>query len=140
MYRKTTEHAISGWRIDPTNKKEVEFYLVNPKDTFSYDDDVLEIYSDKEDKFLIQRNRYLFEQGMLVEFRGNSMEVDMSNVLTDEDVESIATIKTSGDMYTRLQELNSKIAVERVFKTAQYIGRPAAILKVIKQRLEELTK
>ncbi len=137
-YKKSVKHAISGWRIDPESKKEVEFFLVNPSNNFSYDDDILEVYSEKENKFMIQRNKYLFEQGMLVEYKGLMSDVDLTNTLTEDEVEIVATIKNIADLKLRLADFDSKVTVGRNLEKAEFVGRPVTFIKSIRSRLEEL--
>lgn len=137
-YKKSVKHAISGWRIDPQTNKEVEFFIVNPMDSFSYDDDVLEVYSERENKFIIQRNKYLFEQGMLIEYKGLMSDVDLTNTLTEDEVEAVSTIKNINDLRQRLLDFDSKVTVGRILEKAEFVGRPATFIKAIKQRLEEI--
>lgn len=144
-------HTITGWRIDPNTGRQIEFILesspVGPdtsyedltKRTFNYDTDVVELYSDKEVRFFSQRNRYLFENGLLQEFDGEPEEVDMSNMMSDIEITKIAVLPFS-KLVLRLEEITSAVTMRRIFDIAEEIGRPAKILNQMKAKLAELEK
>jgi hypothetical protein len=138
-YVKTVDYPITGWRIDPDTGKQVEFILSNPGAEFDYDSDVLELYSEKDVRFLQQRNRYLFEKGLLKEFQGEPEPVDMTNSLTDTEVAEIATIRLPNVMKPRLASITSDVSIRRILAHAKEIGRPAKVIELIETRLKELT-
>lgn len=134
------QHGITGWRLNPDNQdRKVEFELTPINAEFDYERDVIEIYSEKELKFFRQANRYLFQQGFLSPYEGQSEEVDTTNMLTDAQVLELATEQSIKRIESKLQTLTSRISVDRVYKMAQEIGRPAKTLSVIKARLDQLT-
>lgn len=136
-YTKTVDYVVTGWRLD-TDGRQVEFILESPTETFDYEQEVLEIYSEREDKFFRQRNRRLFEKGLIKEFTGEPETVDETNFLTDAEVNEIATIRSSEELKNELNALTSRATVLRIQKAAKEIGRPARIMKVIDTRLSEL--
>lgn len=138
-YATTVAHPITGWRLDPDTGRQIEFVLTSPsKDEFSYEHEVIELYGDKEVKFFIQRNKYLIESGLVKEFTGTTDEVDTTNLLSDEEVMQIATIRQQPELKERLAGMTSKITVQRVLNIAKEIGRPAKIIALIESRLAEL--
>lgn len=138
-FTKTVEHPITGWRLDPDSGRQIEFILTSPTQEFAYDREVLEVYSEREYKFLVQRNRYLFERGLLKEYTGEAEEVDMSNTLTDDEVFALASTRLTSDLHAKLRDITSAVTVRRVLLTAKEIGRPAKVVAAIEQRLGELS-
>jgi len=142
-------YTITGWRLDPETGKKIDFLLSCPglpltakyedltKRTFSYDDDVVELYSDKEVRMFVQMNKYLFQKGLIQEFEGEPDEVDTSNVLSDKEVMAIA-LMTPAKLTARLEEIDSEITVKRILATAEEIGRPAKVLALLRGKLSTL--
>ena len=138
-YAKTIPSKLSGNRLDPMTGHVMPFVLESNKDgRFDYEADVIEIYSAKEDKFFIQANRNFIKEGLLKLFDGSPTQVPQENILSDEDVESIATIRTIPALIKRLSEITSTVAVNRVLETAKAVGRPATIISTIENRIKEL--
>jgi hypothetical protein len=137
----TPKHGITGWRLNPDdNNRKVEWALTpTPEPEFDYERDVIELYSDKEVKFFKQANRYLLKEGLIREFEGTPKPIDITNMLTDEQVMEIATDTQIKRLKNRLAELTSKVSVDRIYRTAIEIGRPAKTLELMKERLDELT-
>jgi len=136
-YVKSIPSKIAGVRLDADGKNQVGFVLQSQTSgEFSYDDEVLEIYSDREDRFLRQVNKGLFKQGLLQPFKGELPDVDMSNVLSDEAIVEIASIRNLPQLQKRLQEITSPFTVKRVYDTAVQIGRPQKTIAAINERLE----
>lgn len=138
-YLRVPKHGITGWRLNPEDHdKKIEFELTPINDTFDYERDVIEIYSDKELKLFKQANRYLFTQGFLTEYEGEPEPIDTTNMLTDAQVLELASERSIKRIETKLGELTSRVSVKRVYDTAVEIGRPAKTLAVMKARLDAL--
>lgn len=136
-YQKAIVSQVGGTRLDSDNKQ-VYFILKSGPDGFDYEYEVLEVYSDREDKFIRQANRKLFELGMLKEYIGDIREIDTTNLLTDDQIRDIAGTTNVPSLLKKLQELTSTFTVQRVLDTAKEIGRPAKTLDLIANRLKEL--
>lgn len=135
---KTVDHALTGWRLNPDTGQQIEFVLVSKSKEFDYDTEVLEVYSEREYKFLIQRNRYLFENGYLKDYNGEAEVVDMSNVLTDDEIFSLASTRLPTELKVKLSDITSPVTVKRVLLAAREMGRPAKVVAAIEQRATEL--
>lgn len=138
-YARVPSYGITGWRLNPDdNLKKIEFSLVPTNDDFDYERDVIELYSDKEIKFFKQANRYLFAQGLLKDYEGTPVPIDVTNMLTDSQVLEFASERSIKRLEVKLQEITSAVSMKRVYDTAVEIGRPAKTLTLMKTRLEEL--
>ncbi len=135
---KTVEYAITGWRLDDQGKSQAEFVLASPLKEFDYEMEVLEVYSEKEYKFLLQKNRYLFQSGLLKEYDGAPDEVDMSNILSDDEIFALASTRLPNDLKSKLSAITSHVTVKRVKHMAEEVGRPIKILSLINERIEQL--
>lgn len=136
---KTVVHPITGWRVDPESNRQVEFVLASLRPEFDYDSEVLEIYSEREYKFLQQKNRYLFEAGLLKEYDGMPDDIDMTNVLTDDEIFTLSSVRLPNDLKGRLLPITSNITLKRVLASAKEIGRPAKVISIIEERLQQLS-
>ncbi len=138
-YLRIPKHGITGWRLDPDDRdRKIIFELTPTDDTFMYERDVVEVYTDKELKFFKQANKYLFQQGFLTEYIGEPEPIDTSNMLTDAQVLEIASERSVKRIEAKLKELTSLVSVQRIYDTATEIGRPSKTLEIMKARLDEL--
>ncbi len=136
---KTVVYPVTGWRINPDTNLQVEFIMVSPRPEFDYETEVLEIYSEREYKFLLQKNRYLFESGLLKEYTGEADDVDLSNTLTDDEIFALSSVRLPNDLKGQLKTITSAVTIKRVLFSAKEIGRPAKVISVIDERLQQLS-
>lgn len=138
-FAKAIPSKLAGRRLDPFKMSEIAFVLESdPKEGFLYENDVVEIYSERELRFFLHANRTFIKEGYLKEFHGSPTEADVTNVISDEEIERIAALRTGPMIAKRIGELTSLVAVQRVLDMAQHIGRPASIIKIIEKRIQEL--
>lgn len=131
-YVKTIKSQVAGLRLNDEGKQ--ASFILHTGPDFDYEQDVLEIYSDREHRYFLQANRTLIAKGLLKEYNGVKGEIDKTNLLTDDEIETIATTKSMPVLMKRLGELTSKVTVDRVLATATEIGRPQKFLEAIRQR------
>jgi hypothetical protein len=134
-YVKTVPSKVGGIRFDANGKLEVGFVLESDEDGFNYEAEVLEIYTTREDRALRQLNRSLFTQGYLKEYNAEAPEVDTRNMLTDEEIVEIASMRNIQSLIARISELSSPFTLQRILTAANDIGRPAKTVGAIEQRL-----
>lgn len=157
-YVKTVINPVSGTRINPYNSAErIDFLLTTPRTSLveitapdgkitlervatSYEDEVLELYSDNEVKSFLRFNKGLIEQGKIKEYSEVAPLPNTANMLSDEEVYDIANTKTIKQLRTRLVAITSPLTVSRVKAAAEDIGRSAMIVKSIDSYLEELNE
>jgi len=139
-YRKTVDHSVSGWRLDPEKPGRIrtEFLLLNDTGKPDYDHDVIELYSKEELAYFRQANKYLIEGGLVEPYNGTRADTDERNLLTEDDVEAIAAIKQIPALRKRLEQLTSSVTVQRVYDAASLIGRPLSVMQLIQSRIDEL--
>lgn len=138
-FAKAIPSKLAGRRLDPFKFNELSFVLESdPEIGFLYENDVIELYNDREVRFFLHANRKFIKEGYLKEYQGSPTVADTSNILSDEEVETIATLRTGPMIAKRLNDLTSRVAVQRVLDMAQHVGRPASIIKIIEKRMQEL--
>lgn len=133
--------TVTGWRLDPTKDGDVlTNFILMPFDRKieNFEDDILEIYTEREWEIFKRKNRYLIESGLVKDYTESLSEIDETNILTDEQVEAIALSSTTAKLKKNLEALTSAVTISRILDTAKDIGRPAKFLQIIQDRIDEL--
>lgn len=157
---KTPAHMISGKRVNPYNPVEhIDFVLrthrdnfdfqqhnqmqypdVDSKRKFVYEDEVLELYTDTEAKLFRRLNRNLIERGLLKPYQGKARDTDMSNLLSDDDVQEIAMIKTLNGFKSKLKAITSVTTLDRIMVAVKANNRAISFLSAIEAKRDELNR
>jgi len=161
-YVKTVMTPISGYRLNPRNgvnpNERIEFLLTTDEsdievipyddgqDTkhkqvrFSYDNEVLELYSDLEVRSFERMNRLLIENGILVPYSESAPEIDKTNLLTPREIKTL--IKSTPDILKeKLSVITSLQILEKILTEMENNDTTTmAQLKIVKARLNELNK
>lgn len=136
-YAKVIPSKLSGLRLDPVTYQEIPF-LLRSKGDFDYEHDVIELYSEREHKHFLQVNRVFIKSGFLKEYHGESDPEDLTNVISDEEVERIASTRTLMALKKALADITSPITLDRILQMAKHIGRPLSIISLIEERIAEM--
>ena len=139
-YVKTVPSKVGGIRFDANGKTQIGFILESAAGGFSYDSEVLEIYTDREDRAVRQMNKNLFTQGFLKQYNAEAPELDTRNMLSDEDIVEIASLRNIKALEARISDLTSPFTVQRILTAANDIGRPAKTISIIEQRLAAVSE
>lgn len=160
-YAKSRLQPITGWRLNPENavnpNERIEFLLATPEDNldftpygdgeptkikqhkFTYEDEVLELYTEQEARSFERMNRLLIQNGLLIEYSETMPEIDKSNTLSDIELNKLAKIKTLLAFKTRIAELTSVYTLEKLLDVMDAIDTVTnAQVKAVKERLNEL--
>lgn len=138
-YATAVNFSIAGFRLNPHDLKDRQTFILGDREQnkpFNYEDHVIELYSEIEDKFFIQTNRYLFAQGMLQVYNDRLEDVSMENVLTEEQVTEVASINNINALLAKLAEFSSPVTINRILDRAETIGRPKRFITTIKSYAE----
>lgn len=132
-YVKSPLSIITGYRVNPedlskrliysleTPEKDV-LYIPDGEDTFKadkrasvdYDSEVLEVYSEEEDRLFRRLNRTHIENGLLVEYIDTLTDIDTSNELNDRELKTIAEMKNLMQFKKRAKEITSPHTLKRL--------------------------
>jgi hypothetical protein len=157
-YAKTINSVLTGFRLDPRRpENRLDWMLASPRklfsvvwedgqqpyvqrNNFSYDDEVIELYSEGEVRLFERLNRDSIESGALKVYTNPAPAVDTTNLLTDEEVDAIATIK----QVTKLKKTISDPAftvqtLKRILERVEAHDRPISVVKAITSRIDELS-
>jgi hypothetical protein len=157
-WTKTVPHMVSGKRVNPyktnehidfvlkTDQRSFNFELINKtaypnpseKFTFVYEDEVVEIYSEMEEKLFQRLNKGLIERGLLKKYEGIHSSIDTSNALSDEDINTIATITNLLVFKKRLKEITSSVTIERVIAAVKAADRKASFVTAAQERRDAI--
>lgn len=156
-YAKTSVGAMTGYRLDPYRpENRISWLLSSPnrlftvtwvegspatitRNGFSYDDEVIELYSDAEVRLFERMNRSAIESGALKVYTENAPVVDTTNVLTDAEIESIATTKQIPSLKKKVAALNSILTLKRILESVEKHDRPMSVARAIQDRINELS-
>lgn len=156
-YVRTDIAPITGMRLDPVNPTiRLDWLLATPEEnydfipftsekttqavqkTFSYHEEVIELYSAQEVRVFEQLNRQLIQAGKLKEYTDTAPALDTSNALTDLQVIKLASIKQLPALKKELLHITSPQTLERIRATAEALDRPTSIVNAVNTRIQEL--
>lgn len=151
-YVKTEIATLSGKRVDPHNLHEqMPFLLITPESKIKYsttkqgdldiaefdgrdpeidyDNEVLEVYSEKEDKIFRSLNKALFEKGLLVTYDHANGAINMQNALTENEIEAIARMPQPMKFRSRLKTITSHATLNRIREHVIRLDRPMRFIR-----------
>lgn len=145
---KTVTHRVTGYRLDPSKtENQIDWLLSTPDSNFNfetkkvkgfdYEEEVLELYTAAEVKLFERLNRKLIEEGTLKVYTGDRDVVDLSNMLSDEEVDEVAGIRQTPAIKKRLQTITSIASLNRIKTAAEELNRPLSIIKAIDERIND---
>ena len=138
-YTKTILGIVGGRMLEHRSKGPVDFLLrgdPEADDQFSYDDLVLEMYDEEEDKFFRRLNRSHLANGVLVEYsKENTTKEESVNAISITEIDSILEMKPV-PLEKALAKFTSNIPLERILSRAQQQEKPSKIIAVITKALE----
>jgi len=163
-YTKARLQPLTGWRLNPRNavnpNERLEFLLTTPEENveytpydtvepgeptkvkqvkFTYEDEVLELYTETEVRSFERMNRLLIENGLLVEYNDTASAVNTANTLSDVELRKIAKLKLLSAFKARINDLTSIYTLESLMNIMESIDTvTVAQMKVVKERINEL--
>ena len=146
-YQKTIPCKIAGIRLNPHDDVTRMDFLIESREenfidnavVFKYKDDIIELYSDKEARMFKSLNAKLFEDGAIAPYNEAPAEVRMDNMLTDNDVKSLAKFGTKDKFAEKLKEFDSWVPVSRILAQLDE-NSPVWRRDLLMKRLEELRR
>lgn len=156
-YAKTTASILTGFRLDPYRpENRIDWLLSSPsklfqvvwedgkqpeihRTGFSYEDEVIELYSDVEVKLFERLNRQAIETGALKVYTEGAPAVDTTNFMTDDEVEAIATTKQIPAIKKKIANIYSPLTLKRILQAVEKHDRPMSVAKAIQARIDELS-
>jgi len=146
-YAKVPIHIVAGARLDPhdTTKnigwtlstREENFDIEKQqRSEFTYEDEVIEVYTALEDKMFQRLNSKLFSLGLLKEYNQEALPPDMANFLTDSEILEIVEFKSLTELAKRLQLLTSLTTLQRIRESAVDLNKTIKKIQVIDDRIK----
>lgn len=155
-YKKTVPTMVSGTRRNPykpeesiafvlaTDSRNFNFDRIGKNEplgeqiTFNYDDEVLEVYTEQEDKFIRRVNAHFFREGILIAYEENRPVIETTNDISDTDIYEIASAKNVFQFKKALQAFDSAITLNRIKEALRQKNRPISFVNAVTSRLEEI--
>jgi len=160
-YTKTRIEPITCYRLNTRNgqnpNERIEVLLATPEENieftpyttekttqlkqtkFTYADEVIELYSETEAVSFVRMNRLLLENGLIREYTGIEPELNMTNVLSDIDVNTIARITSEDVLSERLRDITSIDVLTSILEIMDSLpDTKNSNMKLIRGRINEL--
>jgi hypothetical protein len=147
-YSKVPVHMLAGLRPDPyETRKSIPWVLqTNDKNydikekklTFEYEDEVIELYSQFEVDTFKRLNKQLFDQGFFKEYIGEQAPVNTVNIVSDNELENIANIRSNEAFALEINRLTSTLTLERLKQISTAAGKSVKKIQLIDSRIEAL--
>ena len=147
-YIKTVPSILSGIRADPYDlKSRIPFILRTPESRVIwetetneaeehtanvvikslkpviYEDEVLEVYSDVENRVFQQLNRKLLETGILIPYHETRTQLDTVNILSDQEILEIANSPSIPVFKKKLKAITSAWVLDRISSKLEELNR-----------------
>ena len=146
-YEKVPINIVAGLRANPLDTKlQVGWSLTTDEEDFSikenrrlafvYETEVIEIYSEMEDRIFRRLNKSLFDKGLLKVHEGLTPEYDFANFITDEQVGEIINIRTMDEFKNKLDVYNSLSKLSRIKDAAVTANKSIKKIQLIDKRIE----
>lgn len=139
---------LSGMRPDPYETRKTIPWILQSKDTnynikakhleFEYEDEVIELYSQFEVDTFKRLNKNLFDQGFFKEYVGEQAPVNITNTISDNELENIASIRSNEAFAVEINKLTSPLTLERLKQIATAAGKSVKKIQLIDARIEAL--
>lgn len=165
-YTKARLQALTGYRLNPRNavnpNERIEFLLATPEDNveytpydkdgngeptkvkqvkFSYEDEVLELYTEQEVRSFERMNKLLIENGLLIEYSDTQPAVNKVNTLSDVELRKIAKMKLLPAFTVRVNELTSKYTLESLLEVMDSIDTVTnAQMRIVRERINGIER
>jgi hypothetical protein len=124
-YAKVPINMLAGLRVDPTDTRVNVGWLLstdednydlssNSRKAFVYDDEVIEIYSELEDKMFRRLNKGLFAKGLLKDYHESQLPIDTKNFISDAEITEIVDLRSMTEFMSRLDKFDSLSTLNRI--------------------------
>lgn len=148
-YTKVPINLVGGLRVDPTDTRlqigwvlhtdEADFDFTTKKRTqFVYDNEVIEIYSESEDKLFRKLNAGLFRAGLLKEFFETDEVVSSPNFVNDSEIDRIVEIRSIADFQAELANFDALATLERIKQQLIDQGKSVKKVQLVENRIKEV--
>ncbi len=157
-YTKARLQALTGYRLNPRNavnpNERIEFLLATPEANveytpygdgnptkvkqvkFSYEDEVLELYTEQEVRSFERMNKLLIENGLLIEYSDVQPSVNKVNTLSDVELRKIAKMKLLPAFTLRVNELTSQYTLESLLEVMETVDTVTnAQMRIVRERI-----
>jgi hypothetical protein len=146
-YAKVPINMLAGLRSDPLDTKvnvgwvlstdEKNFDLAsNSRTAFVYDDEVIEIYSETEDKIFKRLNKALFSKGLLKDYNEDELPVNLKNFVNDSEIYEIVELRSLAEFNSRLEKFDSVATLQRIREVAVSENKSVKKVQAIDARIK----
>lgn len=146
-YAKVPINMLAGLRVDPTDTRVNVGWLLstdeenydlpsNSRKAFVYDDEVIEIYSELEDKMFRRLNKGLFAKGLLKDYHESQLPIDTKNFISDAEITEIVDLRSMTELVSRLDKFDSLSTLNRIRDFAISENKSVKKVQAIEARIK----
>ena len=119
-----TPDSVVIWQEESDNEGNTHLVVPQGRKPIIYEDEVLEVYSEAEDRVFKQLNRKLIESGDLIPYHEERLsDINMSNALSDNDIVLIANSATIPIFKKKIKTITSAPTLLRIDQKLTELGR-----------------
>lgn len=138
VYRKTTLGLVGVRILSPfdTTKREYTQLKGDHRDP-NCEDCFIELWSEKEHVYFVRANRQHLTDGVLIEYNkplDHSIKKTPNN-MSDEEVDELINSSKFLTLKSKVNQMTSEAAVQRVLDAAEMADRPEGTMKFLRERL-----
>jgi hypothetical protein len=148
-YTKVPINVVGGLRVDPTDPRlQIGWVLKTDEDSFDfatkkrtkfvYDNEVIEVYSESEDKLFRKLNSGLFRSGLLKEYNEENELVDSPNFVNDAEILRVIEIRSVAEFEAALKKFDAVATLERIKQQLVDQGKSVKKVQLVEARLKEV--
>jgi len=160
-YIKNGIQALTGYRLNPRNavspNERIHFLLTTPEENveitpydegeptkvrqvrFSYEDEVLELYTDIEVRSFERMNKLLIENGLLIPYDASAPDLNKSSVLNNTETAQLVKLKTTTLFKEKIDNIKSVYTLESILRALEeYEDAKYTHIKYVKSKINEL--
>ena len=149
-YTKVPINLVGGLRVDPTDTRlqigwilhtdETDFdFATKKRMRFVYENEVIEIYSESEDKLFRKLNSGLFRAGLLKEFFETDEIVNSPNFVDDSEISRIVEIRSLTEFQAAVAKFDALATLERIKQQLIDQGKSVKKVQLLENRIKEVS-
>ena len=147
-WKKTSIHAVAGMRLNPYHSESrISFLLMSNEDdfnlttrvlTFNYENEIIELYSEREVLLFKRLNKEIIERGLLVPYTQPAPIVDTTNALTDAEIETMLQSKNPVQLKAKIKNITAASALQRILARTTP-DHKQWVIQTLQDRIQELS-
>lgn len=137
-YVKTIPTKLTGFRFGEQGELKIEFCISGDDPVEDYENSVLEVYTEKEFKYIQNVNKPMFREGFVKPYDGTPVQVNTSNYMSDDEVMRIASLRRQAQLEEAIEPITSYATLNRILLQAQENGLTKKLLDLLEAKMAQV--